>query len=106
MQTIIQIPPKPNYYILAHLQCSLKFACKFIPWYWHSVDKFTIKKYAISINTLARVHQNPPYEITDMAIHQKCSASCKNTLCKILLNLDKLYRVHISPENMENVAIA
>jgi len=27
--------PKPNYYFLAHLQCSLKFACKFIPWYLH-----------------------------------------------------------------------
>ena len=28
-------PPKPNYYFLAHLHCSLKFACKFIPCYLH-----------------------------------------------------------------------
>ena len=48
---------------------------------------------------------NSPYEKTDMAIHQKCSASYKNTLYKILLDLDKLYQVHISHENMENVAI-
>jgi len=27
--------PKPNYYFWAHLQCSLKFVCKFIPWYLH-----------------------------------------------------------------------
>jgi len=26
-------PQKPNYYILAHLQCSLKFAWKCILWY-------------------------------------------------------------------------
>jgi len=59
----------------------------------------------ICIFMFTRVHQTPPYAKTDMAIHQKCSASCKNTLCKILLNLDKLYRVHISHENTENVAI-
>jgi len=28
-------PSTPNCYFLAHLQCSLKFACKFIPWYLH-----------------------------------------------------------------------
>jgi len=28
-----ELPPKPNYYFLARLQCSLKFACKFILWY-------------------------------------------------------------------------
>ena len=26
-----RFPPKPNYYFLAHIQCSLKFACKLIP---------------------------------------------------------------------------
>jgi len=26
-------PTKPNYYFLAHLQCSLISACKFIQWY-------------------------------------------------------------------------
>jgi len=30
-----EFPPKHNYYFLAHLQCFLKFACKFIPWYLH-----------------------------------------------------------------------
>jgi len=30
-----RFPPKPNYYFLAHLQCTLKPACKFIPWYLH-----------------------------------------------------------------------
>jgi len=30
-----RFPPKPNDYFLAQLQCSLKFACKFIPWYLH-----------------------------------------------------------------------
>jgi len=30
-----RFPPKPNYYVLDHLQCSLKFACKFIPWCLH-----------------------------------------------------------------------
>jgi len=30
-----RFPPNPNYYFLAHLQFSLKFACKFIPWYLH-----------------------------------------------------------------------
>jgi len=24
-----------DYYFLAHSQCSLKFACKLIPWYLH-----------------------------------------------------------------------
>jgi len=33
MQTITQILTKVyNYYFLTHLQCSLNFACKFIPW--------------------------------------------------------------------------
>jgi len=31
----LRFPPKPNYYILAHLQCSLKFACTFNLWYLH-----------------------------------------------------------------------
>jgi len=31
---------------------SLKFACKFIPWYSHLVDKLTNKKYAKTINLL------------------------------------------------------
>jgi len=44
------IPPKHNYYFLAHLQCSLKFACKFIPWYLHQVDRLTSKKYAKIVN--------------------------------------------------------
>ena len=44
--------PKVNYHFLAHLQCSLLFACKFIPWYLHSVDKLTSKKYAKKINHL------------------------------------------------------
>jgi len=39
---------------LSHLQCSLKFACKFIPWYLHEVDKLTSKKYAKTINLLAK----------------------------------------------------
>jgi len=47
-----EFPPKHNYYFLAHLQCSLKFACKYIPWYFHSVDKLTNKKYAKTINIL------------------------------------------------------
>ena len=37
---------------MAHLQCSLKFACKFILWYFHLVDKLTSKKYAKKINPL------------------------------------------------------
>jgi len=37
---------------LAHLQCTLKFACKFIPWYLHLVDKLTSKKYAKTISPL------------------------------------------------------
>jgi len=31
---------------MARLQYSLKFACKFIPWYLQQVDKLTSKKYA------------------------------------------------------------
>jgi len=38
-----RFPLKPNYYFLVHLQCSLKFACKFITWYLHQVDKLTRK---------------------------------------------------------------
>jgi len=30
-----RFPPKRNYYFLAHLQCTSKAACKFIPWYLH-----------------------------------------------------------------------
>jgi len=30
----------------------MKFACKFIPWYLHYVDKLTSKKYAKTINLL------------------------------------------------------
>jgi len=49
---------------------------------------------------------NPTYKKkTDLAVYQKCSASSKNTFCKILSNLDKLYRVHIGHENIENMAI-
>jgi len=43
------LPQKPNYYFLAHLQCFLKFACKFIPSYWLYVDKLTIKMYVKTI---------------------------------------------------------
>jgi len=43
-------PPKPNYYFLAHLQCSLEIACKFIPWYLHEIDNLTSKKYAKTID--------------------------------------------------------
>jgi len=32
----------------------LKFACKFIPWYLHEVDKLTSKKYARTINLLCK----------------------------------------------------
>jgi len=44
-----RFPPKPNYYFLVQL-CSLKFSCKFLPWYLHLVDKLTSKKYAKTIN--------------------------------------------------------
>jgi len=44
--------PRSDYYFLAHLQCSLKFACKFILWYLHYVDKLTSKKYAKTVNLL------------------------------------------------------
>ena len=47
-----RLPLKPNYYFLAHLQCSLKFACKFVPWYLHQFDKLTNKNYAKTINLL------------------------------------------------------
>jgi len=30
----------------------MKFACKFIPWYLHYVDKLTSKKYAKTVNLL------------------------------------------------------
>ena len=40
------------YYFLAHLQCSSKLACIFIPWCLHQVDKLTTKKYAKTINLL------------------------------------------------------
>ena len=51
-QTITKIPPKSDYYCLDHLQFYMKFACKFIPWYLHYVDKLTSKKYAKTINLL------------------------------------------------------
>jgi len=51
-QTITKIPPISDYYFLGHSQCSKKFACKFIPWYLHYVDKLTSKKYAKTINLL------------------------------------------------------
>jgi len=38
--------------LLAHLQFYLKFACKFISWYLHHVDKLTSKKFAKTINLL------------------------------------------------------
>jgi len=42
MQT--QIPTRTyNYYFLTHWQCSLKFACKFNPWYLHLFNKLTSK---------------------------------------------------------------
>jgi len=44
--------PRSDYYFLAHLQCSLKFACKLIPWYLHYVDKLTSKKYAKAVNLI------------------------------------------------------
>jgi len=47
-----EFPPKHNYYFLANLQCSFKFARKFIPWYLHYVDKLTSKKCAKTINLL------------------------------------------------------
>ena len=37
-------------YLLAHLECALKFAWKFILWYLRQVDKLTSKKYAKTIN--------------------------------------------------------
>jgi len=50
---ITLIPTKTyNYYFLAHLKCSLNFACNFIPWYLLYVDNFTSKKYAKTINLL------------------------------------------------------
>ena len=48
----LRFSPKSNYYFLAHLKCSLKFACKFIPWYLPKVDKLTSKKYSKTINLL------------------------------------------------------
>jgi len=51
-QTITKIPPISDYYFLAHSQCSLKFACKFIPWYLHYVDELTSKMYGKTINLL------------------------------------------------------
>jgi len=51
-QTTTKIPPISDYYFLAHSQCSKKFACKFIPWYLHYVDKLTSKTYAKTINLL------------------------------------------------------
>jgi len=37
---------------LAYLQFYLKFACKFISWYLHYIDKLTSKKFAKTINLL------------------------------------------------------
>jgi len=31
----LRFQPKANYYFLTYLQCFLRFACKFIPWYLH-----------------------------------------------------------------------
>ena len=56
-QTITKIPPISDYCFLAHSQCSLKFACKFIPWYLHYVGKLTSKKYAKTINLLGAGNQ-------------------------------------------------
>jgi len=47
-----EFPPKHNYYFLTRFQCSWKFACKYIPWYFHSVDKWTSKKCAKTVNFL------------------------------------------------------
>ena len=44
--------PRSDYYFLAPLQCSLKFACKFILSYLHYVDKLTSKKYAKTVNLI------------------------------------------------------
>jgi len=46
--------PDSHQKLLAHLQCCMKFACKFIPWYLHEVDKLTSKKYVKTINLLCK----------------------------------------------------
>jgi len=44
--------PKPNYYFLAHLQCSLKFVCKFILCYFALSWQTNKQKYAKTVNLL------------------------------------------------------
>jgi len=56
-----RFPPK-SYYFLAHLQCTLKFAFKFITWYLHFGDKLTSKKYAKTINFLCAFNEVLKYQ--------------------------------------------
>jgi len=80
MQTISQIHTKTCYYFLAHLQCSLNFACKFIPLIWHLVSKLTSKRYAKTINLLCAGNKvfnpnlNPPLHTPLPVTYSGCVA--------------------------------